>query len=85
MKESERLRKENDLLQKQVEEQLRKINQTIGEIKTNLKQVFMSEPNKLELDKEEILNLLDEFINSHRFLIDIEKLYEIERKIKELS
>lgn len=37
MKESERLRKENDLLQKQVEEQLRKINQTIGEIKTNLK------------------------------------------------
>lgn len=45
----------------------------------------MSEPNKLELDKEEILNLLDDFINSHRFLIDIEKLYEIERKVKELK
>lgn len=37
MKESERLRKENDLLQKQLEEQLRKINERIGEIKTNLK------------------------------------------------
>ena len=36
MKESERLRQENDLLQKQLEEQLKKINQRIGEIKTNL-------------------------------------------------
>ena len=37
MKESERLRQENDLLQKQLEEQLKKINERIGEIKNNLR------------------------------------------------
>ena len=36
MKESERLRLENDKLQKQLEEQLRKINQRIGGIKKDL-------------------------------------------------
>lgn len=45
----------------------------------------MELPNRLELDKEEILNLLDEFIHDHQFLIDIEKLREIERKVKELK
>ena len=37
MKESERLRKENDLLQAKIEEQLRKINETISGIKQDLK------------------------------------------------
>lgn len=37
MKESERLRKENDLLQAKIEEQLRKINQKITDINMELK------------------------------------------------
>lgn len=37
MKESERLRKENDLLQAKIEEQLRQINERISGIKQDLK------------------------------------------------
>lgn len=37
MKESERLRKENDLLKAKIEEQLRKINQKITDINMELK------------------------------------------------
>ena len=37
MKESERLRKENDLLQAKIENQLRKINERISEINRDLK------------------------------------------------
>lgn len=37
MKESERLRRENDLLQAKIEEQLRQINERISGIKQDLK------------------------------------------------
>lgn len=37
MKESERLRRENDLLQAKIEEQLRQINERINGIKQDLK------------------------------------------------
>lgn len=45
----------------------------------------MEIPNQLEINKEEILNKLDEFIDNHRFLIDINKLLEIEKMVKELK
>ena len=44
----------------------------------------MEIPNQLEINKEEILDKLDDFINQHRFLIDIKKLIEIENLIKDL-
>ena len=45
---------------------------------------LMDTPDRLEIQKEEILNKLDHFINSNRSLIDIDKLKEIQKMIRML-